>query len=77
MATGEFGPLLTDAKAAGLLVHAYTLRAEKPFLLEQDGRLLSVVDEARLMFEQGVDGVFIDQPTEGRLAVDLYRASLE
>jgi len=74
---GEFGPLLADALNAGLVVHPYTLRAERVFLIEYQGRLLSVVEEARLMLKGGVDGFFIDQPAEGRKAVDGFHPQVD
>ncbi|MFV2089600.1 MAG: glycerophosphodiester phosphodiesterase family protein [Pseudomonadales bacterium] len=76
--TGEFGALLGYAHAAGLKVHPYTLRAETLFrvtLHTEDGdRLLSVVEEALMLLEHGVDGFFIDQPALGRVAVEAYVA---
>ncbi|MEJ2088929.1 MAG: glycerophosphodiester phosphodiesterase family protein, partial [Gammaproteobacteria bacterium] len=66
--TGEFGPLLSNALRAGLLVHPWTLRAEQPFLVSFQGRVLSVAEEAELLLEAGADGFFIDQPAEGRAA---------
>ena len=70
--TGEFMPLLDHALAAGLLVHPWTLRAERPFLLGYRAGLLSVEDEAQLLLQAGVQGFFIDQPAAGRLAVDRH-----
>ena len=55
--------LCADALAAGLAVHAYTLRADPPFLaLGPDGQLESVEDELRALVALGISGVFIDQP---------------
>jgi glycerophosphoryl diester phosphodiesterase len=73
--TGESGPLLTAALAAGLLVHPYTLRAEPPFLLRTADGLMPVAVEAQHLLEAGVQGFFIDQPAEGRLAVDRFKAA--
>ena len=73
--TGAVEPFLEHAKAAGLLVHPYTLRAEAPFLFHYQGRPLTVGEEASMLISVGVDGFFIDQPSEGRLA--LRRLQLE
>ncbi|MGD8831321.1 MAG: glycerophosphodiester phosphodiesterase family protein [Pseudomonadales bacterium] len=69
---GEAEPFLGRARAAGLLVHPYTLRAEAPFLLRFRGRLLPVADLAGILLDAGVNGFFIDQPDEGRLAVGRF-----
>ncbi len=68
--TGAVEPFFQHARRAGLLIHPYTLRAELPFLFSFQGRPLTVGDEARMLIRAGVDGFFIDQPSEGRLAVD-------
>jgi glycerophosphoryl diester phosphodiesterase len=68
--TGAVEPFFRHAQAAGLLVHPYTLRAELPFLFIYEGRPLTIGDEARMLIRAGVNGFFIDQPSEGRLAVD-------
>ncbi len=68
--TGAVEPLVEHAMAAGLLIHPYTLRAEAPFLFHYQGRALTIGEEARMLLRAGVDGFFIDQPSEGRLAVD-------
>ncbi len=71
--TGDVHPLLADARAAGLLVHPYTLRAEAPFLARTpDGDVEQVVDEALRLFRLGVDGIFIDQPDLGVAARDRH-----
>lgn len=71
--TGEVHPLLADARAAGLLVHPYTLRAEPPFLARTpDGDVEQVGDEALRLFRLGVDGIFIDQPDLGVAARDRF-----
>lgn len=58
--------LAADALAAGLAVHAYTLRAETVFLaIRLDGAIESVEDEMRRLLALGVTGVFIDQPDLG------------
>lgn len=70
---GRLGPFLSRAHEAGLRVHTWTLRTEPPFLLRTGGRVQTVDQEAALLLEAGVDGFFIDQPAEGRLAVDRWR----
>lgn len=68
---GRFGeafalPLLNNALAANLPVHAYTVRAEAVFLSETpEGTMLPAHDEATLLFRLGVQGIFIDQPDIG------------
>ncbi|SDQ12845.1 glycerophosphodiester phosphodiesterase [Quadrisphaera sp. DSM 44207] len=68
---GEPTTLVDDAHAAGLLVHPYTFRNENTFLpaeLQEGpapddyGRAL---DEQRLFWELGVDGLFTDNPDTG------------
>jgi len=70
--TGEAGRLLLAARAAGLSVHPYTLRAEEPFLVRDHSRVLTVEEEAARLLDLGVQGFFIDQPARGRRAVDDY-----
>ena len=71
--TGAVEPFVERARAAGLLVHPYTLRAEAPFLFRFEGRPLTIGEEAAMLLRAGVNGFFIDQPSEGRLAVDRLR----
>jgi glycerophosphoryl diester phosphodiesterase len=52
--------LVRDAKAAGLLIHVWTLRDEPVFVLP--GFSGKASEEARKLFELGVDGVFADFP---------------
>lgn len=68
--------LVTEAHAAGLLVHPYTFRAENTFLPTDYrtgtdpaayGRIL---DEMRTFLATGIDGFFTDQPDIGVLARD-------
>ena len=78
-AQGELGSattLVDDAHAEGLLVHAWTFRAENHFL---PGSLRSSADPAALgdlaaeltaYLKAGLDGVFIDQPLLGVQARD-------
>ncbi len=67
--SGVTGGFVAAVKAAGLKLHPYTLRAEEPFLVRDNGRVLPVAEEARRLLEAGADGFFIDQPSEGRAAV--------
>jgi glycerophosphoryl diester phosphodiesterase len=66
-------PLVEQAHAAGLLVHAWTFRAENAFLPQNlqvgdpgeeghFGRIGDWAPELVAFFEAGVDGVFADQP---------------
>jgi glycerophosphoryl diester phosphodiesterase len=66
-------PLVEQAHEAGLLVHAWTFRAENAFLPQnlqigdpgEDGHFGRIGDwatELVAFFEAGVDGVFADQP---------------
>ena len=68
--SGAVEPFVEHARAAGLLVHPYTLRAEEVFLFSYQGRPLTIAEEAAMLLDAGADGFFIDQPSEGRLAVD-------
>lgn len=72
--------LVRDAHAAGLLLHPYTFRPENPFLpanlrqgdpasLTQRGDLAA---EITLYLQAGVDGVFTDDPSIGRAALDAF-----
>lgn len=58
-ADGAGAPLLAAAQAAGLAVHAYTLRAET-----------GAAALGRRLRALGVDGFFIDQPDLGRRIAD-------
>ncbi len=78
--TGEIGPLLEWAQAAGLLVHPYTLRPEEPFLtLDPTGEVLTLEREVLLLagfptggfqLPQAVDGFFVDAPGIARATLD-------
>lgn len=58
--------MLAHALAAGLVVHPYTLRAEKEFLTPaRNGTTWTVVDEGMQLLGLGVQGFFIDQPDLG------------
>jgi glycerophosphoryl diester phosphodiesterase len=73
-ATGSAGgrALVERAHAAGVLVHAWTLRQEPVFVLEQFRRSAAagagIHHELDALLALGVDGFFIDQPDIGRLA---------
>ena len=66
------------AHAAGLKVHAWTMRPENPFLptgmraapVDSPSRRGDTVSEIRAYLEAGVDGIFTDDPAAGRAAVD-------
>lgn len=61
--TGAVHPMLAAARAAGLAVHVYTVRAEDAYLaLASDGRPLDAEAEVALIFSLGATGVFADQP---------------
>ena len=71
--TGEIGPLLPRAINAGLIVHPYTLRAEENFLTQQaNGVNQNVIGEAVQLYSLGVNGFFIDQPSDGVFARWLF-----
>ncbi len=71
--TGEIGPLLPRALQAGLMVHPYTLRAEENFLTQQaNGVDQNVIGEAIQLYSLGVNGFFIDQPSDGVFARWLF-----
>jgi glycerophosphoryl diester phosphodiesterase len=69
---GAVGPILADAHDAGLLLHAYTLRAEEPFLVRDGDRVVPVEEEALRLLRAGVDGFFTDYPAEGLSARALF-----
>ncbi|MGH8260946.1 MAG: glycerophosphodiester phosphodiesterase family protein, partial [Steroidobacteraceae bacterium] len=68
---GEATPLVADAHAAGLEVHAWTFRAENEFLplaLRSGGDPAALGDalaEIGAFLQAGIDGLFIDQPALG------------
>lgn len=67
--------LVADAHAEGLLVYAWTFRAENNFLPAEfrsnsDSAVIGdLVGEIRRFLELGIDGFFIDQPDVGVKAV--------
>ncbi|MCL9762620.1 glycerophosphodiester phosphodiesterase [Frankia sp. AiPa1] len=73
-ALGKPTSLVTDAHAAGLLVHPYTFRAENSFLPKDYQRGSAPNDYGRALDEQvtylkaGIDGLFTDQADVGLLA---------
>jgi len=69
---GTSSEFAKSALALGLELHPYTLREEEPFLLRERGRKLPVAEEAVRLLEAGATGFFIDQPSEGRMAVASY-----
>lgn len=70
--TGTSSEFAKSALALGLELHPYTLREEEPFLLREHGRVVPVAEEALRLLEAGATGFFIDQPSEGRMAVTSY-----
>lgn len=82
---GRLGPptlLVSDAHRAGLVVHAYTFRAENRFLpadyrVAGDGAAYGrAIDEQVAFLATGVDGLFTDQPDITVLARDLAAGSV-
>lgn len=70
--------LIDDAHAAGLLVYAYTFRAENAFLprnLRRGADVNAYGDvqaEIEAFLRAGIDGLFIDQPDIGVAARDAF-----
>lgn len=76
--TGEPNRLIEMARAAGLEVHPYTLRAEPRFLtLDRDGAVIGAEAAAVDLFEHGATGFFIDQPDVGVAARAAWRQRAE
>jgi glycerophosphoryl diester phosphodiesterase len=83
LADGTLGTpttLVTDAHAAGLLVHPYTFRAENTFL-PLDYRVGAdpaafgrAIDEQVVFLRTGIDGVFTDHPDVGVVARSEFAA---
>lgn len=77
---GEPTPLVRNAHAAGLRVHAWTVRAENAFLpddFDVGGDPHALGDMAgwvHALLAQGVDGFFTDHPEQGRRARDAFVA---
>jgi len=72
--------LVTDAHAAGLIVHPYTFRPENPFLPAdlRKGNTASLTErgdmaaEITVFLRAGIDGFFTDDPAIGRAALDAF-----
>ena len=77
---GALGPLVDDAHAAGLAVHAFTIRDENAFLPTDLRRGPGDADrgdglaECVAFLEAGVDGLFADHPGTAVAARDLVTA---
>ena len=72
--TGAVSPLIDAAHAAGLHIHAYTLRVETPFLLpDEHGATLSMEQELQRLLDAGIDGCFADFPDRAVLLRDATR----
>lgn len=67
--------LVADAHKAGLFVHPYTFRDEGKYLTKSYGG--DPKAEYRAYFEAGVDGVFTDYSTTGRIALTEWLAAKE
>ena len=74
-------PLISDAHAAGLAVHAWTFRAENTFLpvplrsSAEPSALGDLSAEIRAHLEAGIDGLFADQPFAAVRARDAFVAA--
>jgi glycerophosphoryl diester phosphodiesterase len=74
--SGAVHPMLAAAHAAGLQVHAYTVRAEDDYrVLDGAGKLVEAEAEIGQLFELGVDGVFTDHADIGARARATWRMS--
>ncbi|WP_257385525.1 glycerophosphodiester phosphodiesterase family protein [Tahibacter caeni] len=63
---GPVSPLIAAAHAAGLAVHAYTFRADAPYLVaDEHGNALSMEQELQRLLDAGLDGYFTDFPDRG------------
>ncbi|WP_030765577.1 MULTISPECIES: glycerophosphodiester phosphodiesterase [unclassified Streptomyces] len=81
-AAGKLGApttLVKDAHARGLLLHPYTARNENSFLPAEYRRGTdpaaygNAFGAFRTYFEQGIDGIFTDNPDTGLLAAEDFR----
>ncbi|MFG2336747.1 glycerophosphodiester phosphodiesterase [Streptomyces yangpuensis] len=81
-AAGRLGApttLVKDAHARGLLLHPYTARNENSFLPAEYRRGTDpaaygdALGAFRTYFEQGIDGIFTDNPDTGLLAAEAFR----
>ncbi len=74
--TGEVHPMLQAARATGLEVHPYTLRAEPAFAaLDVDGSPLAMETEMRRLLDAGATGFFSDFPARGVAVRDAWWAA--
>ena len=77
---GRASTLVADARAAGLLVHVWTLRAENQFLATRfrngtdPGARGDAHAEVRAFLDAGVDGIFTDHPGTACRAVEDWQA---
>ncbi|RZL11481.1 MAG: glycerophosphodiester phosphodiesterase [Rubrivivax sp.] len=75
---GKPTTLVKDAHAAGLIVHAWTFRAENQFLPNefdssaQPGDWGNLNGHIKAFLKLGVDGFFTDHPALGRQAIDEF-----
>lgn len=75
---GAATSLAADARAAGLVVHPYTLRAEAAFRsLDAAGAPQSLDAEIDELLALGIDGFFIDQPGAGVRVRNAWREGRE
>ena len=80
---GELTTLVDDAHRAGLVVHAYTFRAENVFLPTEYRRGADpaaygdVIGEISVFLAAGLDGLFADQPDIALEARDDFLAAQE
>ncbi|MFI5764245.1 glycerophosphodiester phosphodiesterase [Streptomyces sp. NPDC051563] len=81
-AAGKLGApttLVADAHAQGLILHPYTARNENSFLPAdfRKGTDPTAYGDAfgafKACFDQGIDGIFTDQPDTGLLAAEAFR----
>lgn len=60
---GQLQDWVRMAKAEGFKIHPYTLRDGESFLRKnQQGQTISMQQELTWLFQQGIDGVFADEP---------------
>ena len=72
--------LVTDAHAAGLIVHPYTFRPENPFLpadlrrgdITSPSERGDMAAEITVYLRAGIDGFFTDDPAIGRATLDTF-----
>lgn len=60
---GQLQPWVQQAKAHGFKIHPYTLRQGQDFLRKNSkGQIVTMQQELQWLFQQGIDGVFTDEP---------------